>query len=137
MKEYEEKRTFYTRQIQKISQLLDDVQNGMKGLKDVVLSSPRGNPTSIEEIIIPSQTLTASAYSNLISILGYIELKTNELLTLHLAVNSPKNRNQLLIGEDGLPKDSSSLGTNTVGGLLGQGPTAPIGKLTIAAPSTG
>jgi hypothetical protein len=73
----------------------------------------------------------------LISVLGYIELKTNELLTLHLAVNSPKNRNQMMLGEDGLPKDSNFMNTGTVGGLLGQGPTAAIGKISIVAPSTG
>lgn len=137
MKECEQKKAFYTAQIQKISQLLDDVQSGIGGLKDVILSSPRGNQTSSEESTTPTTASSGASYSDLISTLGYIEMKTNELLTLHLAVNSPKNRNQIMLGEDGLPKDSNFMNPGTVGGLLGQGPTAPIGKISIIAPSTG
>jgi hypothetical protein len=137
MKECEQKTALYSAQIQKMSQLLDDVQSGITGLQDVILTSPHGNQTSTEEETTPNPTTAGSAYSNLISVLGYIELKTNELLTLHLAVNSPKNRNQMMLGEDGLPKDPNFMNAGTVGGLLGQGPTAPIGKIFIVAPSTG
>jgi hypothetical protein len=137
MKEYEQKTGFYSAQIQKMSQLLDDVQSGITSVQDVILVSPRGSQTSTEDKTNATTTASGSAYSNLISVLGYIELKTNELLTLHLAVNSPKNRNQMMLGEDGLPKDSNFMNTGTVGGLLGQGPTAAIGKISIVAPSTG
>lgn len=137
MKECEQKKAFYTTHIQKISQLLDDVQSGITSLQDVILSSPRGSQASSEDSTTPIPKSSGSPYSNLISTLGYIEYKTNELLTLHLAVNSPKNRNQIMLGEDGLPKDSNFMNAGTVGGLLGQGPTAPIGKISILAPSTG
>jgi hypothetical protein len=83
---------------------------------------------------IPSDTLgpTGVSEANLIQYLGLIEHKANELLTLNFLVNSPKKAVQLTGDQDG-----SGLATiGGVGGLLGQGPTAQIGNITIIPPST-
>ncbi|KAI8914406.1 hypothetical protein EDD86DRAFT_199272 [Gorgonomyces haynaldii] len=68
--------------------------------------------------------------NNLLQFLGLIEQKTNELLTLNHIVNSPKKAIQLVDNGD-------FVSTAGVTGLLGQGPAAPIGNLSINAPSTG
>lgn len=154
MADCESKVGFYVAQIDKMSQLLGDVRHGVESLQEAIQSSPRGDhadqsskpaasegetPIASEEKRVEFATVATPGPSeaNLLTTLGQIEQKTNELLTLHLAVNAPKSRNQIVIGEDGLPKEVSSLPAGTVGGLLGQGPTAPIGRLTILAPSTG
>lgn len=83
---------------------------------------------------IPSDTLgpTGVSEANLIQYLGLIEHKANELLTLNFLVNSPKKAVQLTGDQDG-----TGLATiGGVGGLLGQGPTAQIGNITIVPPST-
>lgn len=68
--------------------------------------------------------------SNLIQYLGLIEQKANELLTLNYVVNSHKKVIQL--GD----QDGVLIPAGGVAGLLGQGPAAPVGTLSIVAPST-
>lgn len=82
---------------------------------------------------LPKETLGQSGVteSNLVQFLGLIEQKCNELLTLNYIINSPKKITQLVEGSDGL------MPCGGVAGLLGQGPTAPVGNITIVAPSTG
>lgn len=77
---------------------------------------------------MPSDNLGESGVSeeNLVQFLGLIEQKSNELLTLNYICNSPRKVQQLVEGE-----------IQGVGGLLGQGPGAPIGNFTIVAPGTG
>ncbi|KAJ3135559.1 Coiled-coil domain-containing protein 63, partial [Physocladia obscura] len=74
--------------------------------------------------------------TNLIACLGLVELKANELLTLHYIFTNQKKS----AGEDkGDGKEGGGLviPVNGIGGLLGQGPLATIGSLSIVAPSTG
>jgi hypothetical protein len=81
---------------------------------------------------IPSDTLSTAGVteSNLIQYLGLIEQKANELLTINFVVNSHKKVIQL--GD----VDGALIPAGGVAGLLGQGPAAPIGLLSIIAPST-
>ncbi|KAJ3065393.1 Coiled-coil domain-containing protein 63, partial [Rhizoclosmatium hyalinum] len=74
--------------------------------------------------------------TNLLQCLGLVELKANELLTLHYVFNNQKKSSA---GEDkGDAKESGVvIPINGVGGLLGQGPMAVVNNLTIVAPSTG
>ncbi|KAI9341143.1 hypothetical protein BDR26DRAFT_895225 [Obelidium mucronatum] len=74
--------------------------------------------------------------TNLLQCLGLVEHKTNELLTLHYIFNNQKKSSA---GEDkGDAKESGIVvPINGVGGLLGQGPMAAIGNMSIQAPSTG
>jgi hypothetical protein len=81
---------------------------------------------------LPNDTLGPNGVneSNLIQFLGLVENKANELLTLNFLVNSPKKAMQLA-GEDGI-----LIPAGGVAGLLGPGPHAPIGTLSIIPPST-
>lgn len=85
------------------------------------------------EFALPRDTMGQSGVNetNLVQFLGLIEHKSNELLTLNYIINSPKKVTQLLEGCDGI------MPCGGVAGLLGQGPTAQIGNITIIAPSTG
>ncbi|KAJ3217405.1 Coiled-coil domain-containing protein 63 [Dinochytrium kinnereticum] len=82
---------------------------------------------------------------NILSCLGLIEYKTNELLTVHFLLNSPKKAGSGSaatqgIGEDkgdGTKESTGVLQGSAIGGLLGQGPMIPIGNLSIVPPSTG
>ncbi|KAI9101371.1 hypothetical protein DFS34DRAFT_468416 [Phlyctochytrium arcticum] len=129
---------------------------------------------------VPSATSGPVTDSNLLSFLGLIEQKTNDLLTLNYLLNAPKKSGSAAAsgaaagGEDGAtggPPGSAgpngpaggapgtpaghaasggvsmATGLSTsqpggmigplVGGLLGHGPNAPIGNITIIPPSTG
>ncbi|KAJ3398516.1 hypothetical protein CcCBS67573_g06792 [Chytriomyces confervae] len=74
--------------------------------------------------------------TNLLACLGLVEHKTNELLTLHYVFNNPKKTSAGEDKGDGM-QPAVAIPVNGVGGLLGQGPLAAIGNLTIVAPSTG
>jgi hypothetical protein len=147
MADAESKYSLYMSQIEKLNQLLSDMKQGVEELSESVQLPPKTEtvattdnpPAKIEEkkVEFATPAVVTSPESSILSSLGYIEQKTNDLLTLHLAVNAPKSRNQIVIGEDGLPKEVSSLAGGLTGGLLGQGPTAPVGRLMIVAPSTG
>lgn len=86
------------------------------------------------DFALPSDTLSVPGVteSNLIQYLGLVEHKANELLTLNFLVNSPKKAVQLTGDQEGLV----IMPAGGVAGLLGQGPTAHIGNLTIIPPST-
>jgi hypothetical protein len=78
--------------------------------------------------------------SNLLSCLALIEHGTNEFLTLHYTVNSPKKSGASAVSDD--KPDSTKdvpilVSAGGVGNLLGQGPMMPITSLSIVAPSTG
>lgn len=90
------------------------------------------------EFALPSETIGSQGVSetNIVQFLGMIEQKSNELLTLNYVLNSPKKLAQLAAGLDGQEGGISIL-TGGVAGLLGQGPIAPIGNLSIVAPTTG
>ncbi|KAJ3320335.1 Coiled-coil domain-containing protein 63 [Boothiomyces sp. JEL0866] len=83
---------------------------------------------------LPADTLGPQRVteSNLIQFLGLIEQKANDLLTLNYLVNSPKKAVQLTGDQEGL----QIMPAGGVAGLLGQGPTAHVGNITIVAPST-
>ncbi|KAJ3302847.1 Coiled-coil domain-containing protein 63 [Kappamyces sp. JEL0829] len=80
----------------------------------------------------PSDTLSTTGVteSNLIQYLGLLEQKANELLTVNFVVNSPRKVVQL--GD----ADGALIPAGGVAGLLGHGPSAPVGSLSIVAPST-
>jgi hypothetical protein len=105
-----------------------------------------------QEFVMAANALLGShgvTDTNLLSVLGLVEQKTNELLTLHYIYNVPKK------GGSAAPQppstapgeDKSGEGVKEapvvympvggVGGLLGQGPMVPVGNLSITAPSTG
>ncbi len=99
------------------------------------------------EFTLPTDTIGAHGVTEgtLVQYLGMIEQKANELLTLNYLFNSPKKL-LALAGMDGSPGLSSSgtenilstlIPSGGVAGLLGPGPTAPIGTLSIVPPSTG
>ncbi|KAI8850258.1 hypothetical protein BC829DRAFT_416119 [Chytridium lagenaria] len=81
---------------------------------------------------------------NLLSCLGLIEYKTNELLTLHFLLNAPKKSGSGSAASQGMGEDKGDgtkeptvIQSSGIGGLLGQGPMIPIGNLSIIPPSTG
>jgi hypothetical protein len=73
--------------------------------------------------------------NNLLSCLGLIEQKTNEVLTLHYLFNIPKKSGSSQ-GEDKGETKEVIIPVGGVGGLLGQGPMVPIGNISIIAPNT-
>lgn len=78
--------------------------------------------------------------TNLLSCLALIEHGTNEFLTMHYTVNSPKKSGASTVSEDkpdGAKDVPLLVSAGGVGNLLGQGPMMPITSLTIIAPSTG
>jgi hypothetical protein len=81
---------------------------------------------------LPTDTLGAPGVneSNLIQYLGLLEQKANELLTVNYVVNSTKK--VVLAGD----QDGVLIPAGGVAGLLGQGPTAPVGHMSIVPPST-
>lgn len=81
---------------------------------------------------LPTDTLGNHGVSdaNLIQYLGLIEQKANELLTLNYVVNS--NKKVVIAGD----QEGLLIPAGGVAGLLGQGPNAPIGVLSIIPPST-
>lgn len=97
---------------------------------------------------------TAITDTNLLQILGVIENKMNELMTLNYMFISP--RKIASAGSNAQPSadESSTIEEQkapapkerevltmpllgTVGGLLGQGPIAPVGNISIITPNTG
>lgn len=79
---------------------------------------------------------TAVTDTNLVQFLGVIEQKTNQIMTINYLLSSKKAPVQV---EDGV-QDTGVLFMpllGTVGGLLGQGPAAQVGSISIIAPSTG
>ncbi|KAI8611153.1 hypothetical protein BC830DRAFT_1142378 [Chytriomyces sp. MP71] len=74
--------------------------------------------------------------TNLLACLGLVEHKANDLLTLHYVFNLPKKSSAGEDKGDGM-QPAVAIPINGVGGLLGQGPLAAIGNMTIVAPSTG
>lgn len=99
---------------------------------------------------------TAITDTNLLQILGVIEHKMNELMTLNYLFTTPRKIGSAGSSaptaateasepkeagpESSAPKDHGVLIMpllGTVGGLLGQGPSAPVGNISIVAPSTG
>ncbi|TPX72829.1 hypothetical protein SpCBS45565_g00298 [Spizellomyces sp. 'palustris'] len=77
---------------------------------------------------------------DIITTLGHIEQKTNELLTLYYAVFPKKTGSAAPSLEEGGSVPGSATERSTVvvvGGLLGHGPNAPVGNITIVPPSTG
>ncbi|KAJ3206978.1 Coiled-coil domain-containing protein 63 [Entophlyctis luteolus] len=73
--------------------------------------------------------------TNLLPCLGLVEHKANELLTLHYIFSNQKKSSA---GDDKADnKDTIIIPTNGIGGLLGQGPLAAVGNLSIVAPNTG
>jgi hypothetical protein len=134
---------FFSNQIDKLNQLIGDVRTGIKSLQDFsqipakVVSDENGEHVSVSTESKTTDNEVSTEDLDVLTVLGHIEKKANDLMTLHLAVNAPKNRNQIVIGEDGLPKEVSSLPSGAIGGLLGQGPTALVGRININAPSTG
>ncbi|KAJ8323564.1 hypothetical protein BDV3_001599 [Batrachochytrium dendrobatidis] len=91
------------------------------------------------EFNLPSESIGSQGVTeaNLIQFLGLIEHKSNELLTLNYLINSPKKAVAQLAGLEGQDGAISLIGAGGVAGLLGQGPGAPVGTLSIVAPSTG
>ncbi|KAJ1340425.1 hypothetical protein BSLG_004944 [Batrachochytrium salamandrivorans] len=91
------------------------------------------------EFNLPSEGIGSHGVTeaNLIQFLGLIEHKSNELLTLNYLVNSPKKTVAQISGVDGQDGTMLLMSSGGVAGLLGQGPGAPIGALTIVPPSTG
>ncbi|KAL2911404.1 hypothetical protein HK105_209132 [Polyrhizophydium stewartii] len=91
------------------------------------------------EFNLPSESIGSHGVteSNLLQFLGLIEQKSNELLTLNYIINAPKKAVPQIAGMEGQEGAISLIGAGGVAGLLGQGPGAPIGTLTIVAPSTG
>lgn len=100
---------------------------------DQQASSKRDKLRAMIDFNVPNDTLgpTGVSEANLIHYLGLIEHKANELLTLNFLVNSPKKAVQLTGDQDGI-----GLVASGVAGLLGQGPSAPVGNISIIAPST-
>ena len=84
------------------------------------------------DFVLPQDTMSEQGVNeaNLVPFLGLIEQKANELLTLNYVVNTNKKAAQLSEGNELLVAGGA-------GGLLGQGPSAPIGTISIIAPSTG
>ncbi|KAJ3384214.1 Coiled-coil domain-containing protein 63 [Entophlyctis sp. JEL0112] len=73
--------------------------------------------------------------TNLLPCLGLVEHKANELLTLHYIFSNQKKSSA---GDEKADyKDTIIIPTNGIGGLLGQGPLAAVGNLSIVAPNTG
>ena len=108
---------------------------GEEGVEEARAGSANKRNEKLRAMIdfnLPSDTLGTPGVneSNLIQYLGLIEQKSNELLTLNYVVNSHKKIVQL--GE----QDGVLIPAGGVAGLLGQGPAAPIGTLSIIAPST-
>ncbi|KAI8803775.1 hypothetical protein BJ742DRAFT_907451, partial [Cladochytrium replicatum] len=100
------------------------------------------------DFVLQSDSLLGSGGSvtdsSLIPYLGLIEHKTNEILTIHYLINTPKKGGSAgappSAGDDKsefLPKETPILSSGGVGGLLGLGPTAPLGQIAIIAPNTG
>ncbi|KAI9137500.1 hypothetical protein BKA69DRAFT_1041689 [Paraphysoderma sedebokerense] len=88
--------------------------------------------------------------NSLISFFGLIEQKTNDLLVLHYLTAHPKklgsagpNGAGLVPGgntgnpNQGVGDDDKPIAMGGIGGLASNGPTAPMGVITIQAPSTG
>ncbi|KAJ3007997.1 Coiled-coil domain-containing protein 63 [Thoreauomyces humboldtii] len=161
---------------------VEDTAKGDTGERDTTAAPV---PTALADPVPPLPTElsapTTVTDSSLLYFLGLVEQKTNELLTLHYLVNTPKKSGsaadrgvsagpdgnnggenaggregsasvshsggigQGLASAGGAPVGSAREGgrdtSNTLGpvlgGLLGHGPTAPIGNITIIAPSTG
>lgn len=95
---------------------------------------------------------TAITDNNLLQILGVIEHKMNELMTLNYMFSSPRKAasagSAQPNAEEGQEKQEPTMPKEkqvalimpllgTVGGLLGQGPTAPVAHISIVTPSTG
>ena len=118
--------------MEELKQAIEILQSSAQIPKSETEDAEKKPVEAEQEPTIPS----VSTDFDILGLLGHIEQKTNDLLTLHLAVNAPKNRNQIVIGEDGIPKEVSALSAGNVGGLLGQGPSAPLSRLAILAPST-
>lgn len=79
----------------------------------------------------------------LLQVLGMVEQKANELLTLNYIFNVPKKTiGSAAAGGSGEEKSEPAkeaiiLPLGSIGGLLGVGPLAAVGNMSIAAPSTG
>ncbi|KAJ3295035.1 Coiled-coil domain-containing protein 63 [Borealophlyctis nickersoniae] len=92
------------------------------------------------DFTIPTEAILGShgvTDTNLLQCLGLVEHKTNELLTLYYLINAPKKSGGSAGGGEEKEGVKEVGGTAAVGGLLGQGPAAPIGTMAIIAPSTG
>ncbi|KAI8810383.1 hypothetical protein BJ742DRAFT_888301 [Cladochytrium replicatum] len=100
------------------------------------------------DIVLQSDSLLGAGGpvtdTSLIPYLGLIEHKTNDILTIHYLINTPKKGGSAgappSAGEDKsefLPKEAPIISSGGVGGLLGLGPTAPLGQVAIIAPNTG
>ncbi|KAJ3383555.1 Coiled-coil domain-containing protein 63 [Lobulomyces angularis] len=161
-------------------------QNTVDELGNPINGEEQQQQNQTESNFIPTDNLkfdlgsTATTDTNLIQILGVIEHKMNELMTLNYMFNTPRKigsagsnqpttpsqpNNPSITAEDKFSSGSGGTGgaenTNnstapgtatgtapkegvlimpllgTIGGLLGQGPIAPLGNITIVAPSTG
>lgn len=121
------------------------------------------NESNFTNVLRFSSGGTMITDTNLLQILGIIEHKMNEFMTLNYMFNVPRKitsagsshptapSNTAISGnEDGKPdlKSQNNIPPahagilympllGTVGGLLGQGPIAPVGTISIIAPSTG
>lgn len=73
--------------------------------------------------------------ANLLSCLGLIEHKTNDILLMNYLLNQNKRAIAAAIAADS--ENVKEIPTIHVGGLLGAGPTAPITSFVVQAPSTG
>ncbi|KAJ3270391.1 Coiled-coil domain-containing protein 63 [Terramyces sp. JEL0728] len=164
LKTTNEKCQHYDKQYNEISVILSDLTKGVESIIGVLQQIAKQRPASaapakeleddgeehpvhtpttskrsekVRQMIdfpLPADTLGPQGVSegNLIQFLGLIEQKANDLLTLNYLVNSPKKAVQLTGDQEGL----QIMPAGGVAGLLGQGPTAQVGNITIVAPST-
>ncbi|KAI9203021.1 uncharacterized protein BJ171DRAFT_158220 [Polychytrium aggregatum] len=91
--------------------------------------------------MIPGGVVTDT---NLLQVLGIVEQKTNELLTMHYIFNAPKKSGSSAPSGSAGVEDKGELGkegvvitTGGVGGLLGLGPQPTVNNLSIMAPTIG
>ncbi|KAI8929715.1 hypothetical protein BC831DRAFT_509012 [Entophlyctis helioformis] len=101
------------------------------------------------EFALPSEGISSHGVTeaNLLQFLGLIEQKSNELLTLNYLVNAPRKTVVPAaaggsggaggVGGSGGEGGDGLVPAGGVAGLLGQGPIAPIGTLTIVAQAPG
>ncbi|KAJ3255726.1 Coiled-coil domain-containing protein 63 [Boothiomyces macroporosus] len=166
LKTTNEKCQHYDKQYNEISVILSDLTKGVESIISVLQQIARQRPASAApqkelgeeetegerpvhtpsamkrsekvramiDFPLPTDSLGPQGVteSNLIQFLGLIEQKANDLLTLNYLVNSPKKAVQLTGDQEGL----QIMPAGGVAGLLGQGPTAHVGNITIVAPST-
>lgn len=120
-----ERRTHYNKVQSEITDIIQDLQNGFDQVNAALHTTP---------IDVPGSPVYDSGVpEHLLNNLSAVEQRTNELLLMNLVLFNSK-RSVVLEAE---PNGTSTIVPIHIGGLLGNGPLAPVGSISIQAPNTG